>query len=73
MTRLPRDLTADQHVCEALQLEHPFNLDARLEADVRFAVDGCARLGPCATAWRNGVLSKSAHWLQPSITLTHGP
>ena len=51
-TRLPSDLSAEEHMQAALSLQHPFELPALVELDVEFAVDACARLGPGASSWR---------------------
>ena len=77
-TRLPRDLTAVQHEEAALSLRHPFELPAKLEQDVRFAVEACARLGPAAAQWRYrkfGALRKVARAVAPldEWALAHRP
>ena len=56
-TRLPRDLSENEHIEAALQLDHPYAMEPKLEIDAQFVVELCARLGPHATSWRNGVLS----------------
>ena len=77
-TRLPRDLTEDEHVEAALSLRHPFRLDAKLEADAVFAVEACARLGPDGSGWRNrffNIVRKLARALAPlgEWALAHRP
>jgi len=46
MTRLPRDLSEDEHIKAALQLDHPYAAEPRLDIDAQFVVELCARLGP---------------------------
>ena len=77
-TRLPRDLTADQHQDAALSLRHPFELPVKLEQDVKFAIEGCARLGPDAMQWRYqafGALRKVGRAVAPldAWALDHRP
>ena len=77
-TRLPVDLTKEQHMEEAMQLPHAYNLDVKLEMDVEFAVEACARLGPDAPAWRGKVfeaIRRLARALAPldAWALAHRP
>ena len=77
-TRLPQDLSKEEHVAEALELEHPFQLHTRVEKDVAFAVEACVRLGPEATSWRTkifGNIRQLARALAPmdQWALSHRP
>ena len=55
-TRLPQDLSKEEHMAEALELDHPFQLHAKVEKDVVFAIEACISFGPDATGWRNRVI-----------------
>ena len=57
---LPMGLSPDAHVAAAAQLSHPF-VDARFsELDSAFSLEGAARMGPDAGAWRNRVWSNQS-------------
>ena len=51
-TRLPQDMSMDEHVAAATEARHMFSMPVRLETDTEFAVEACARLGPQAMTWR---------------------
>ena len=40
-TRLPQDLSKAEHIAEALNLDHPFQLHTQVEKDVTFAIEAC--------------------------------
>jgi hypothetical protein len=54
---LPLDLSTDQHIAAALQLQHPFNEPDVLEADVAYATSVMVSLGPEIVRWRDARLS----------------
>eukprot|EP00973_Karenia_brevis_P037244 5135133-Karenia_brevis.AAC.1 len=50
---LPVGLTKEEHLNQARGLIHPFDKDVATEADLEFAIEGNARLGPLIHRWRN--------------------
>ena len=70
-TRLPQDLSKEEHMAEALNLEHPFQLHTRVERDVTFAVEACVRLGPQATGWRTTIFNSIRQLARALAPLDH--
>ena len=49
---IPPDLDAESHLAEAKAMRHPYDLPAKLEADLEFAVKGSAAAGPASAKAR---------------------
>ena len=77
-SRIPADISMQEHQAVALGLDHPFLMPLPLEADAEFAVDACSRLGPDALSWRYWVfdaIRKLARSIAPldEWALSHRP